>query len=400
MRDVRPGEIQKGSKEYTNIIIALFIAGFTIFSILYSVQPLIPAFSRHFHVNETWASIPLSIATLTLAIAMLFFGAISEVVGRKPIMFFSVISVSLLAIVQPFIDNFNVFLALRFIQGICLAGLPSIAMAYIGEEISEISLPQAMGTYISGNAFGGAFGRVFTGFIASLFGYKVGMIAVGVISLVAAVLFIFLLPSSRNFTKQRFHLGELLRIYGQHLRNPRLLKPFMLGFLLLGCNVAAFNYISFELESAPYHVHKGLISFIYLLFLLGMLSSMLNAKLRAKLGTLRALKLSLITLMVGIWITLLPFIIFKILGLAFTIYAFFSGHAIASAVVASRAEHHKAQASSLYLLFYYIGSSVGGTLAGYFYGLIHWPGVALMITIFMVIGLVIAMTIRKSKDIR
>ena len=174
----------------------------------------------------------------------------------------------------------------------------------------------------------------------------------------------------------------------------------MLGFLLLGCNVAAFNYISFELESAPYHVHKGLISFIYLLFLLGMLSSMLNAKLRAKLGTLRALKLSLITLMVGIWITLLPFIIFKILGLAFTIYAFFSGHAIASAVVTSRAEHNKAQASSLYLLFYYIGSSVGGTLAGYFYSLLHWPGVALMITIFMVISLVIAMTIRKNKDIR
>ncbi|MCY1575687.1 hypothetical protein NW127_03220 [Staphylococcus pettenkoferi] len=53
MSDIRPGEIQKGSKEYTNIIIALFIAGFTTFSILYCVQPLIPAFSRHFHVNET-----------------------------------------------------------------------------------------------------------------------------------------------------------------------------------------------------------------------------------------------------------------------------------------------------------------------------------------------------------
>ena len=126
-----------------------------------------------------------------------------------------------------------------------------------------------------------------------------------------------------------------------------------------------------------------------------MLSSILNAKLRRALGTLNALKFSILLLIVGIWITLLPPLPFKILGLAFSVYAFFSGHAIASAVVAGRAEHHKAQASSLYLLFYYIGSSVGGTLAGYFYGMFQWPGVVAMITIFMAIAFIISMTIKQ-----
>ncbi|WP_435373952.1 MFS transporter [Staphylococcus nepalensis] len=388
--------VTKGSKTYIKIIVALFISGFTIFSILYSVQLLIPHFTKSFNVSETMASLALSSATLTLAFAMLFFGAISEVLGRKPIMIFSVLSVSILALIQPFLADFNTFLIVRLIQGICLAGLPSIAMAYIGEEISPHNLPEAMGIYISGNAFGGAFGRIFTGFISSIYGYQVGLITIGIISVIAAIVFTFLLPNSQHFEKQRFSVKALLISYAQHLKNVRLLKPFMVGFLLLGCNIAAFNYIGFVLADEPYRLHDSLISFIYLLFLIGMISSILNAKLRSKLGTLNALKFSILLLIVGICITLLPPLSFKILGLAFSVYAFFSGHAIASAVVAGRAEHHKAQASSLYLLFYYMGSSVGGTLAGYFYSLLQWPGVVIMITSFMIIAFIISLTIRQK----
>ncbi len=64
--------VAKGSKDYIKIIVALFISGFTIFSILYSVQPLIPHFTKSFNISETTASLALSAATITLAIAMLF----------------------------------------------------------------------------------------------------------------------------------------------------------------------------------------------------------------------------------------------------------------------------------------------------------------------------------------
>lgn len=388
--------VAKGSKDYIKIIVALFISGFTIFSILYSVQPLIPHFTKSFNISETTASLALSAATITLAIAMLFFGALSEVLGRKSIMIFSVTSVTLLALVQPFVTDFNTFLIIRLIQGVCLAGLPSIAMAYIGEEISPHNLPEAMGIYISGNAFGGAFGRIFTGSISSIYGYQIGLLSIATISVIATIMFIVLIPKSKHFEKQPFSVKTLLISYYNHLTNIRLLKPFMIGFLLLGCNIAAFNYIGFELADKPHNLHDSIISFVYLLFLIGMISSILNAKLRTKLGTLNALKFSVLLLIVGINITLLSPLYFKIIGLAFSVYAFFSGHAISSAVVTSRAEDHKAQASSLYLLFYYMGSSVGGTLAGVFYNYIQWPGVVLMITIFMIIAFAISLTIKQK----
>ncbi|MGO2205406.1 MAG: MFS transporter [Staphylococcus xylosus] len=396
MNNLNNNYVAKGSKDYIKIIVALFISGFTIFSILYSVQPLIPHFTKSFNISETTASLALSAATITLAIAMLFFGALSEVLGRKSIMIFSVTSVTLLALVQPFVTDFNTFLIIRLIQGVCLAGLPSIAMAYIGEEISPHNLPEAMGIYISGNAFGGAFGRIFTGFISSIYGYQIGLLSIATISVIATIMFIVLIPKSKHFEKQPFSVKTLLISYYNHLTNIRLLKPFMIGFLLLGCNIAAFNYIGFELADKPHNLHDSIISFVYLLFLIGMISSILNAKLRTKLGTLNALKFSVLLLIVGINITLLSPLYFKIIGLAFSVYAFFSGHAISSAVVTSRAEDHKAQASSLYLLFYYMGSSVGGTLAGVFYNYIQWPGVVLMITIFMIIAFAISLTIKQK----
>lgn len=65
---------------------------------------------------------------------------------------------------------------------------------------------------------------------------------------------------------------------------------------------------------------------------------------------------------------------------------FFAAHSIASGWVSKRATHDKAQASSLYLFFYYFGSSVGGTVGGIFWMHFGWIGVVAMITVFLVIA--------------
>ncbi len=66
--------------------------------------------------------------------------------------------------------------------------------------------------------------------------------------------------------------------------------------------------------------------------------------------------------------------------------AFFAAHSIASGWVSRRATHDKAQASSLYLFFYYFGSSVGGTAGGIFWMHDGWGGVIAMITVFLVVA--------------
>lgn len=63
---------------------------------------------------------------------------------------------------------------------------------------------------------------------------------------------------------------------------------------------------------------------------------------------------------------------------------FFSAHAIASSWVGRRARTAKAQASSLYLFAYYLGSSITGTVGGMFWLNFGWNGIVAMVTLLIV----------------
>lgn len=71
-------------------------------------------------------------------------------------------------------------------------------------------------------------------------------------------------------------------------------------------------------------------------------------------------------------------------------FGFFGGHSIASSWVGRRAGDNKAQASSLYLFSYYMGSSLAGASGGLFYASHGWNGVAVFVGALVVAGLLIA----------
>lgn len=56
-----------------------------------------------------------------------------------------------------------------------------------------------------------------------------------------------------------------------------------------------------------------------------------------------------------------------VLGIAVLTLGFFGGHSVATGWVGAQAQTKKAQASSLYLFAYYLGSSVVGSLGGIFW---------------------------------
>jgi YNFM family putative membrane transporter len=80
----------------------------------------------------------------------------------------------------------------------------------------------------------------------------------------------------------------------------------------------------------------------------------------------------------GIAITAIPSTPFIIMGLAIATIGFFAAHGIASAWVTRRATIGKAQASAIYLVAYYLGASILGTMGGYAWTAWNWPGVLLV----------------------
>ncbi|WP_286924005.1 MULTISPECIES: MFS transporter [Lysinibacillus] len=378
--------IQKGTKAFHKANWALFLAGFITFANLYITQPLLPTFAAEFHVSPAVASLSLSVTTFALSISMIIVGSLSEAWGRKSLMTISIFAASILTLALAFSPNFEMILVLRVLQGVVFAGLPAIAMAYLGEEIDPSSLGVAMGLYISGNSVGGLSGRVIIGTLTDLYNWQVGMIVLGIISLLISLIFVWMLPNSKHFTARSLQIKALTISLLQHLKDPSMLCLFGISFVLMGSFVTLYNYIGFKLMASPYNLSATIVGWIFIIYLVGTFSSAWFGGLADRYGRQKMLLLSIAIMLIGAILTLHSLLSLKIIGITIFTFGFFAAHSIASGWVSKRATHDKAQASSLYLFFYYFGSSVGGTVGGIFWMHFGWIGVITMIAVFLAVA--------------
>ena len=381
--------IKSGTHDFWKASLALFAAGFVTFSNLYTTQPLLPKLAEAYNISPTEASLTVSVSTAALAIMMIITAAISDSLGRKRIMTLSMFAGSIVALLSAFSTSFLTLIILRTLLGAVFAGVPAIAMAYIGEEFDKRSLGQAMGLYISGNSIGGLFGRLATGALTDLFNWHIALISIGVLSLLFSVYFYYALPRPTHFEPKRTSLKTSSLKLAGHLKHPGLVCLFGIGFLIMGCFVTMFNYISFQLAEPPFSVSQTVIGFIFLVYLTGTFSSTWMGKMADRIGRAPVIKRSLLLMFIGGIITLIPSLIIKIIGLAIFTFGFFGAHATASGWVGNRAKDNKAQASSLYLLFYYTGSSIVGALGGFFWTGGGWIGVITLIVVLTAVGFIL-----------
>lgn len=385
--------LQKGSKDFTLAILALFAAGFITFANLYITQPLFPQFSSSFGVSPATASLSLSLSTGVLSVSVLLFGSLSEAWGRKRLMTISIFAASILTILIAFVPTFHMLLLLRMAQGFVFAGVPAIAMAYLGEETDPKSLGIAMGLYISGNSVGGLAGRIIMGITTDFYDWRIGMVFTGLLSLGFCLYFVWALPASKHFHSRKLEWKALTISLGQHLKDPVLLCLFGISFTLMGGFVTLYNYISFKLLDEPYHLSSSIVGWIFLVYLVGTFSSAWFGSLSDRFGRHKVLLSGIMIMLLGAVATLPVNLPIKILGIVIFTFGFFGSHSIASGWVSNQAKTDKALASSLYLFAYYFGSSIGGTVGGIFWAQWGWNGIVAYISAFLMLSFLLAVTL-------
>jgi len=382
--------IQKGSTRYWRGISALFLGSFVTFALLYCTQPLIPVFSEQFKLTPSYASLSLSFTTGFMAISMLVVSWISDARGRKIIMTISCLSSAVLVIAVAFTNNFVVLVALRALQGVMVAGFPAIAMSYINEEFDPTVTGLAMGIYVSGTSIGGLGGRIMVSTLTDFFSWHIALAGTGLICVVVSIWFWFRLPDSEQFSPKRRLLKELLPALSRNLHHSVLLSLNGIGFLIMGSFITLYNYIGYALMSSPYNLSQTAVGCIFFVYLVGTFSSTYMGRLADHIGSSKVLCLSIGIMLTGCLITLNGNLYVKILGVAILTFGFFGSHSVASSWVGKCGGSDKAQASSLYLLFYYLGASMIGTMGGKFLSWYAWDGVVLLISISLIIALLLA----------
>jgi YNFM family putative membrane transporter len=377
----------RGSAGYRRLLVGLFCAGIATFAQLYSPQATLPQIAADLHVDAPTSALVISAATIGLAIGVIPWSVAADRYGRVRAMSVAIVGATALGILVPFAPTFELLLTGRLLEGAMVGGVPAIAIAYLSEEVETGNTARAAGSYVAGTSIGGLLGRIVAGPVSDLAGWRVGVLSVALICAVAAVAFILLAPASRRFVQGTTGLRAKL---AANLRSPRLLAIYAQGFLLMGGFVALYNYLGFRLIAPPFSLPITVVSLVFIAYLGGTLSSSRAGALASRFGRLPVLLGSIAAMVAGVLLTLSGVLAVVLVGLVVATAGFFGAHSTASGWTGVESTAGRAQASSLYNLFYYAGSSLFGWLGGTFFRIDGWGGTAGFIAVLAVLAAAIA----------
>lgn len=392
--------IQGGTPTFRRAMRAMFYGGFATFALLYDVQAVLPLLAAEFRLTPAVASTAVSCATAALALMLIPAGMLADRFGRKTVMTAALALAALFTLAVAMAPNFQTLLVFRTLVGLSLAGLPAVAMAYLGDEIEAKSLGRAMGLYIAGNALGGMCGRYIAATISDFASWRVALAVLGLLAAGAAFEFNRCLPRSRHFRKSSISLPELLRDARGHVTDGGLPLLFAVGFLVMGTFVSLYNYLGFHLKDAPFHLTTREMGAVFLLYIVGIWASTWTGQLADRVGRRNILWMMAIVIGAGLLMTLSSKLPIIILGVAIFTFGFFGAHSIASSWVGRRALKAKTLAASMYLCSYYLGASLIGSLSGLLWKMDGWVGVSAGLGGTTLACLVIALKLRTLTPVR
>ena len=154
------------------------------------------------------------------------------------------------------------------------------------------------------------------------------------------------------------------------------------------------------MQDAPYDLGQTAVAAVFLVYPLGSLSSAVAGRLADRVGRRAVLPAGVVIAAAGLAITLLEPLALVVAGIAVLTIGFFAAHSVASSWVGRRAVDAPAQASALYLISFYVGSSVAGPLGGAAWQAGRWDEVALFAAVLLAAALVVALRLRVTPPLR
>ena len=226
--------------------------GFCTFLNLYAPQALLPELSREFGVGPAEISTMITAGTLAIAMTAPFTGAIADVLGRKRLITAAMFAAAVPTVMVALAGSVHSIIVWRFIQGLMLPPIFTVALAYVGDEWPPAQVAGVAGIYVAGSSIGGFCGRLIPGVTvrSDLAGARPSWCSRR-FHWSARSWWCITLPRERRFRRSEGFIAsgrQMLR----HLANPQLIAIYAVGFGVLFNFIAVFTYVSFLLAAPPY----------------------------------------------------------------------------------------------------------------------------------------------------
>lgn len=392
-------EKDRDRRGYSRINAAFFGVGIATFTLIYASQPLLPVLSRQFSLAPATSSLTISVTTGFLMLGALPVNFLARRWDRRKAIVVSLAAAGLIGMLQALSPAFWVLLVLRAAQGLALAGLPAIAVSFIAENVHRSRVGASMGLYVASSGLGGMTGRLLASLVSGLAGWRWALGAVGAFSLACTLIFFVTLapaeargapgPDPRRLAAGRFASQVRRAVADADLR-----RIYAVAFLLMGGFVAVYNYLGFRLLAAPFGLSQTLVGLVFTCYIAGSVGSAAGGRLADRLGAARVLRLAIAVDLIGIALMLAGNIAVVVLGLLLLTAGFFAAHSVASGWAGRLATSVSAQATAVYSVVYYLGSSTGGTVGGFAYEHGGWLATSAFVACLGLAALAAALPLR------
>ncbi|WP_193095851.1 MFS transporter [Brevibacterium sp. FME17] len=381
-------------------IVAVFLAGVSVFLVLYETQGLLPAIRGAYDIDAPTASLTVSATNVAMAVFLIPFSMLAPRIGHARQIAGGVVLAALLALILPFMPSPELLIAVRFLQGVAIAAVPATAMAYLSLRLPAAALPGAIGVYIAGNTIGGLSSRLLTGLAAEILGWHGGLAFTATVSLLFGLIVVWLLRHDLFTTSK----SEAARAAAEaepkssaaaqpsadaHTASPprRAIIPlgsglwriYLTGFLCMLVFGGSFTMLGTRLQQDPWRLSEGAVALFFLIYLVGTVVTTYYGRLATKLSRTSLTLIGMVTALIGAGLTLVDSLSVIIIGMSLLTGGFFLGHTGASAAAsASRPGVDSTRSAAIYLTVYYLGTSLGAWLSAVLFTVFAWPGVVVM----------------------
>lgn len=346
------------------------LIGFLTLVDLFATQAILPGLARHYHASAAAIGLAANASTLGMAVAGLLAGALGRDVERRRGI---VVSLALLAgptLLLAFAPSLAAFAALRILQGLCMATVFTLMLAYLAERCTRTGAATALAAYVTGVVASNLVGRLVAATVAAALGASGSFVVFAGLNLAGAAIVAASLSGGAPMRVARaapFWAG-----WTRHIRDRALLRLFAIGFLILFGFIGIFSYVGFVLARPPFALSMSALGLVFLVFAPSMATTPLAGRAVDRFGPAASLGAACALAIAGLPLLLLQSLVPVLVGLALVGIGTFFAQAVATGMVGRTADTEKAAASGLYLSFYYCGGMAGAALVGQLFDRFGW----------------------------
>lgn len=338
-------------------------------------QPLLPEIGRTFGVSGGQAGVVATLTQMGYAAGLLFLAPLGDMLERRRLIPATLVAVAIALAAVATASSFAMLCTASFIVGLTTIA-PQLVIPFAAGLSEPATRGRAVGHVMSGLLVGVLGGRVLSGFVGQLAGWRVMFGLAAVMALVLAAALAKLLPRTTPPVSMTY--ATLLRSLWPLIRTqPVLREASTLGALFFASFSALWTTLAFALKTPPLHYGSTVAGLFGLLGIAGALAAPAAGRFADRSSPRRAIAAAT-GLNATAWLLMLA-IGRTLPGLAAGVVLLDAGTQAAQVSNQSRIYALPAQAHSrlntVYMVAYFVGGSVGSVLGAAAWQAAHWVGV-------------------------